>query len=1137
MTHPWLDNLLHDPVIDALIARLAPGKPLNAAGSWGSGTHLLAGAIHKRVNRPVLLVVAHLDDADEAADDLRLFDELEPAVFPALEVMPGETNVSLELLADRLALVGRVADGRQPPVIVAPVQALMQSVPQPGAMGQVMRLIRRGDELPQGHLAAWLDAAGYDRAEVVEQPGQFAVRGGIFDIFPPGNSPAVRLDYFGDQIDALCEIDLDSMASGRKLESVRLISANTETIQAADETTGFWSLLDRQTIVVMHETLEIAEQARGYYERLTDARGIYSPPNVFQAMHRLACLEVSQFAAQNLDDSIILPIERLHNFSEKSEEAIAELAELSRTQKVFVLCSKEAEKQRLAELLAQFAPEQAPGIALELGYLFRGFAWKIGNEGIRDLGNKGMGEKAEIGFASFPSSLSPLVPQSLSSPPQSLSSPPQSLPFLLVPHHELFHRYATRRRMRRVTGVTPEGGRTFFDIDVGEYVVHCEHGIAVFRGLRTMTRDGQGEEYLTLEFADRALLHVPVSQIDLVQKYIGGFSGKPPLSKLGGKRWKTQKEAVAESVKDLAAQLLAVQAVRASQPGIRYPDDTPWMTRFEEEFPYEETEDQLAGMQQIKRDMMTDRPMDRLICGDVGFGKTELAIRAAFKAVEGGKQVAVLCPTTVLCEQHERTFRQRMADYPVRVESMSRFKTGSENNTTIAGLAAGHVDIVIGTHRILSDDVTFKDLGLVVIDEEQKFGVEHKSKLMRFRLTVDVLTLSATPIPRTLHLALLGLRDISSLATPPADRRAIVTEVIPFDRKRVRNAILRELNRGGQCFFLHNRVHDIISFADQLRQLVPEARFIVGHGQMKAHELEDVMLKFIRGKADVLVSTTIIESGIDIPTANTMFIHDADIFGLAELHQLRGRVGRYKHRAYCYLLLPETRSLSDVSAKRLRAIEQYSMLGAGFKIAMRDMEIRGVGNILGPEQSGHIATVGYQMYCQLLEEATARLKREQPRAMGAEVHLELGITGQLPKSYIPSAKARMEVYRRIGGASDFGELERIERATADAYGPLPAAGGLGMRLAEIRLALAMAGVESLRLHEHDLIFTTRRVTEVYAMLENAPGSVRLVDAPTEESPARIYYRPPENYLTEPGTLLAVLRKLLVRPVAGKPGAC
>ncbi|MHB1155829.1 MAG: transcription-repair coupling factor [Phycisphaerales bacterium] len=1118
MTHPWLDNLLHDPVIDALIARLAPAKPLNAAGSWGSGTHLLAGAIHKRTNRPVLLVVAHLDDADEAADDLRLFDELEPAVFPALEVMPGETNVSLELLADRLALVGRVADGRQPPVIVAPVQALMQSVPQPGAMGQIMRLIRRGDELPQGHLIAWLDSAGYDRAEVVEQPGQFAVRGGIFDVFPPGNSPAVRLDYFGDQIDALCEIDIDSMASGRKLESVRLISANTETLQQAEQTTSFWSLLDRQTIVVMHETLEIAEQARGYYERLTDARGIYSPPNVFQAMHRLACLEVSQFAAQNLDDSAILPIERLHNFSGKSEEAITELAELSRTQKVFVLCSKDAEKQRLAELLAQFAPEQAPGITLELGYLFRGFAW-----GHRDEGTRGLRDEVGIGSASSPSSLSPLVPQSLS--------------FILVPHHELFHRYATRRRMRRVTGVSPEGGRTFFDIDVGEYVVHCEHGIAVFRGLRTMTKDGQGEEYLTLEFADRALLHVPVSRIDLVQKYVGGFSGKPPLSKLGGKRWKTQKEAVAESVKDLAAQLLRVQAVRASQPGIRYPDDTPWMTRFEEEFPYEETEDQLAGMQQIKRDMMTDRPMDRLICGDVGFGKTELAIRAAFKAVEGGKQVAVLCPTTVLCEQHERTFRQRMADYPVRVESMSRFKTGSENNATLAALAAGKVDVVIGTHRILSDDVAFKELGLVVIDEEQKFGVEHKSKLMRFRLTVDVLTLSATPIPRTLHLALLGLRDISSLATPPADRRAIVTEVIPFDRKRVRNAILRELNRDGQCFFLHNRVHDIISFADQLRQLVPEARFIIGHGQMKAHELEDVMLKFIRGEADVLVCTTIIESGIDIPTANTMFIHDADIFGLAELHQLRGRVGRYKHRAYCYLLLPETRPLSDVSAKRLRAIEQYSMLGAGFKIAMRDMEIRGVGNLLGPEQSGHIATVGYQMYCQLLEEATARLKREEPRAMGSDVHLELGITGQLPKSYIPSAKGRMEVYRRIGGAAGFAELKQIERATVDAYGPLPAAGGLAMRLAEIRLALAKAGVESLKLHEHDLIFTTRRVTEVYAMLEDAPGSVRLVDAPTEESPAKIYYRPPENYLAERGTLLAVLRKLLVRPVVGKVGGC
>ena len=532
----------------------------------------------------------------------------------------------------------------------------------------------------------------------------------------------------------------------------------------------------------------------------------------------------------------------------------------------------------------------------------------------------------------------------------------------------------------------------------------------------------------------------------------------------------------------------------------------------------------------IKRDMTADRPMDRLICGDVGFGKTELAIRAAFKAVEAGRQVAVLCPTTVLCEQHERTFRQRMADYPVRVESLSRFKSAGEARKIVEALGEGKVDIAIGTHRVLSNDVHFKDLGLVVVDEEQRFGVEHKNKLMRFRVTVDVLTMSATPIPRTLHMALLGLRDISSLSTPPADRRAIVTEVVPHDNQRIRQAILRELNRGGQAYFVHNRVHNIHNVANELRTLVPEAKFLVGHGQMKPRELEDVMLKFIRGEADVLVCTTIIESGIDIPTANTMFIADADHFGLAELHQLRGRVGRYKHRAYCYMLLPKTRTLTEVATKRLRAIEQYSMLGAGFKIAMRDMEIRGVGNILGPEQSGHIATVGYQMYCQLLEEATARLKNE-PSPTASTTHIEIGIAGQIPKSYIPSDKHRMEIYRRLHRAMTLDDLAEVSKTLTEAYGDLPAGVSTLIDLAEIRVALTDLGVGSLKIHDSDLIFETRQVKRLYEHLTDAPGSVRLVDTPTEAKPGTVYFRPPSNYLQPATTLLAVLRKLLVRPMA------
>ena len=561
-------------------------------------------------------------------------------------------------------------------------------------------------------------------------------------------------------------------------------------------------------------------------------------------------------------------------------------------------------------------------------------------------------------------------------------------------------------------------------------------------------------------------------------------------------------------------------------PGIRYPPDTTWQREFEASFPYDETDDQIAAIAAVKNDMAAARPMDRLICGDVGFGKTEVAIRAAFKAVEAGKQVAVLVPTTVLAEQHERTFGDRFAGYPFRVESLSRFKTTAEICQVLADLEAARVDVVIGTHRLLSKDVRFAELGLVVIDEEQRFGVEHKQELMRLRLTVDVLTLSATPIPRTLHMSMLGLRDISSLSTPPVDRRAIVTEVIPYHEGRIRQAILRELTREGQVYFVHNRVHDIQTVAGNVKSLVPDARVAIGHGQMPAKDLEKVMLRFMRREVDVLVCTTIIESGIDIPTANTIFIDAADHFGLADLHQLRGRVGRYKHRAYCYLLLPEDRPVTDTASKRLAAVEQYSMLGAGFKIAMRDLEIRGAGNLLGAEQSGHIAAVGYEMYCQILERATKRL-RNQPVIEPAKTHLELPVTGQLPKTYIPSEKFRMETYRRLSRAAALDELDAVVRDLTDAFGNPPPKAQTAIDLAEIRVAGATLGIESIRVDGPDVIFKTPRPAKLDDTLRNAPGRVSVIDDNT------IYFRPPPAYL-EPPTLLAVLRKLLVTPCRAAP---
>jgi transcription-repair coupling factor (superfamily II helicase) len=653
---------------------------------------------------------------------------------------------------------------------------------------------------------------------------------------------------------------------------------------------------------------------------------------------------------------------------------------------------------------------------------------------------------------------------------------------------------------------------------VGDYVVHVAHGIAKFTGMQTLSEDGKSEEYLTLRFAENAVLHVPAARINLIQKYIGGFHGHPQLSRLGSGAWEKQKAKVSEAVMDMAAELLDIQAARAAEPGMSYPADTEWQNEFEAEFPYEPTVDQITSAEEIKQDMQKPRPMDRLLCGDVGYGKTEMAMRAAFKAVEFSKQVAVLVPTTVLAEQHYRSFKERMANYPFHIDSISRFKTAGQQRETVKKLAAGEIDILIGTHRLISKDVKFNDLGLVVIDEEQRFGVTHKERLKQMRKTVDVLTMSATPIPRTLHLSMLGLRDISSLTTAPQDRRSIVTEVLSYDPQRVKAAIIRELNRDGQVYFVHNRVYNITEMADQIQQLVPDARIMIGHGQMGDGELEDVMVKFIRHEADILVCTTIIESGLDIPNCNTIFINQADRFGLSELHQLRGRVGRYKHRAYCYLLLPADRPITPVAAKRLKAIEEYSHLGAGFKIAMRDLEIRGAGNILGPEQSGHISAVGYEMYCQLLEEATRQLKNE-PKPSHPEAHVDIGLSAFIPKQYIPADRQRMDVYRRLTRCTDLHMLRELEHDLKDAFGELPRQVILFFALTELRLLAGLFGIDSIIKKDPDVVLTVRDAKRSQMALSGAPGTLRVIDEKT------VYLRMPATFL-EPDVLLMAMCNLM-----------
>ncbi len=1109
-------------VVGELCAHLIAGRRVVATGAQGSSTNLLAAAVASRAGRPVLLVTAHLDDADECEAELTALGR-SVLRLPALEVLPGETGVALDLFAQRLAVVRRLAQGgdNHPPfVLAAPIQALMQGVPPPDSISRLVRALRVGGREDPGDLAAWLTDAGYKRLDAVEEPGDFALRGGILDIFPAGGSvftpdgraqpvqAPVRIDFFGDDIESIREIDLETMGSDRALAAAEVVTAKPEHARPGDDAVSALDLLPPGALALISETLEVTEQGRGYFERATDTRGVFGPPAVFRriAERCAAVAEVNQFSAgaASADIRLDLPVEPLPSFERDAGAAVRELGEMGSTGGVLVCCQNTGERSRLGELLAEHASGSAVG-AWE-GYLHRGFIWSGGGR------------------------------------------------VAVVPYHELLHRFEVRRGVGRIK--TGRAMDTFLDIQPGDFVVHAEHGIARFVGL-TLVKPGkkkpdptretppsdwgkkkadksEPEDFLTLEFGGGTTLHVPCAQIDLVQKYVGGFSGKPPLSHIGGTKWKNAKAKVAESVRDLASEMLRVRAAREHMPGIRYPADTAWQREFEAEFPYTETEDQLAALVEIKKDMSSERPMDRLLCGDVGFGKTEVAIRAAFKACEFGKQVAVLVPTTVLAEQHERTFRSRFADYPFKVESLSRFKTGSEINACLRALRKGEVDVVIGTHRLLSKDVRFADLGLVIVDEEQRFGVEHKEALLRLRMTVDVLTLSATPIPRTLHMAMLGLRDISSLTTPPLDRRAIVTEVIPYNAIRIKQAIDRELAREGQVYFVHNRVHNIQTVADEINKLAPGARIVVGHGQMPPKELEEVMLAFMRREADILVSTTIIESGIDNPTANTMVINDADRFGLADLHQLRGRVGRSKHRAYCYMLLPPDRTVKEVAQKRLKAIEQYSMLGAGFKIAMRDLEIRGAGNLLGAEQSGHIAAVGYEMYCRLLEQAVKDLTLAPEEQPVSQTVVDIGVAGVIPRAYIPSDQRRIEAYRRIAGARSRRDLDAVRADLTSAYGAPPKAVERLLELAELRASVAALGVRTVVVRGRDVVFLCPDPGPVQAALDEAQGTVRAIDPDLAQTNARslagerlgeVYYRPPENYL-EPVTLLRVLNRRL-----------
>jgi len=1171
-------------------AAIAGGPFLSLAPVAEPARPFLTALLARKLSRPLLIVTDGLKSQEAWELSLIAFGT-EPQFYPAWESLPHAGLPSADVIADRLRVLKRLSEkmweppqrgdsagrnakvpptfqtGQDPslhlPIIVASVQSLLQRTFSPRAFRSLLLELRTEQEMEMDSLAGKLVRLGYAREAQVQERGQFAVRGGILDLFPLDEPTPLRLEFFGDSIDSMRRFDVATQVSAGRVEScvigpageIGLLQqrwqerekngkasepavlppespplagtarpASEQPADPADSWLGdLLDFLPADTLLVLDEPDRLAEAARRYaaelpkddpfhlpFERLTEPLTA-APHEGTQpaAADGETAIRDRHYSVVALSDvvtagSVELTINSLEAYRPISgglpEAGVAEqerkrfFSQLrlwtEQDCEVFVFCNNEGERQRLKEILPLHSLDGVP-LRLEIGTLAQGFIWPDAR-------------------------------------------------LVVVSDAEIFGRYRILRP-RKLAKRLPHETRRISDIaelEEGDFVVHIEHGIGRYCGLQEVDIGGARQEVMTVEYAGSARLYVPVAQAHLVTRYVGAGKAAPPLSRLGSLAWRKSRDAAELATRDLAAELLELQAARAALPGHAFKPDTAWQREFEAAFIYEETPDQLTSAEEIKRDMEASKPMDRLLCGDVGYGKTEVAMRAAFKTVMDGRQVAVLVPTTVLAQQHFNTFCERMADYPVRIEMLSRFRTTRQQNRILRALREGSLDIVIGTHRLLSGDVQFRDLGLVIVDEEQRFGVAHKETFKRLRKMVDVLTLTATPIPRTLYLSLMGLRDLSSLDTPPADRLPVQTTVCAYDERVIRDAIRRELARDGQIYYLHNRVYDIEKVALRICQLVPEARVGIGHGQMHEDELESVMQRFVNGEIDVLLCTTIIESGLDIPNANTIIIDRADRFGLADLYQLRGRVGRYKHQAYACLMLPRHGHLFDSARRRISAIRQYSSLGSGYKIAMRDLEIRGAGNILGRQQSGHITAVGFELYCQLLKESIGQLKgrKVKPRV---EVRTRLDFLALtpgeaegeggawsverraslkedisrptldaprptaarapcfLPHDYVSDTRQRIEMYRKLAQAASVEEIGSLRQEMRDRFGKPPAAAELLLQLATLKLFAGNVGVTNVETRG-DRIMLTRgddyvQINDKFPRLSGQTATAKLKD--------------------------------------------
>ncbi|NLF15724.1 MAG: transcription-repair coupling factor [Lentisphaerae bacterium] len=995
----------------------------------------------------VAVVVADGQRADMALAGLRAYlpilgDRRPLVLVPDVEAGPrGQWQPENE--AARCAALEAACRGDDA-IFVVTAQGLLSPTLAPKAFAAQVFSLRVGEDgwSPE-RLAERLVQLDYDNEFEVHSPGEFARRGGILDIFSPLHEAPVRLEFFGDQIESMRSFVPDTQRSFGSLDEIRIAPRGAIVAEpAAGEAAAFLSYLGPTVPLLVCSPEEIAE----HLQRFGDAEQSAAWAAALGAARHAVALQTDPAGSPLGPDEVVLTAGGM-SLDGEIGEAPADLGDSagqwrwqqlrdslehwqSQGHSLVACCVGEGEAKRFQEMLDGDPAAGRYGVVVDLVPIESGVLL------------------SEAGV-------------------------------VLLSEHELFGRRPDVRRRRRAAYRHDLALQDGTDLDEGTYAVHAAQGICLYHGIRHIEVSGQVQEVLDLEFDEEARLYVPLEQAFLVSRYVGGTKAVPRLSRLGGSSWRSARAGAEAAATDLAADLLRLEARRRNAAGIAFQPVPDWERSFAEAFPYTETEDQTQSIRDVLADMAKDEPMDRLLCGDVGYGKTEVAMRAAFRAVLNGRQVAVLVPTTVLAQQHYVTFRERLAAYPVVIEVISRFRTRGEQQRLLERLAEGHIDVLIGTHRLLQSDVRFANLGLVIVDEEQRFGVRHKQRLKELRASVDILTMTATPIPRTLYFSLAGLRHLSTIMTAPSERLPVTTVISPYDRDLIRQVVMRELERQGQVFFLHNRVQSIDRAALALRQLVPEARLAVAHGQMSPAALSAVMTRFLAGEVDVLVCTTIIESGIDIPNANTIIIDRADRFGLAELYQLRGRVGRYHRQAYAYLLLPPMGSLPTNARQRLQAIRRYTHLGAGFKLALRDLEIRGAGNILGTEQSGHIAAVGFDLYCKLLQEAVARLEQQpMPSRQPVPVEMETlsfalqdsrGRTvAAIPAAYVQDDATRIACYRRLAELTDEDAVDALAAEWRDRFGPLPTCVEAMLDLARVQVLARQAGV-------HRVVVRGRRV--------------------------------------------------------------